>query len=200
MAKSAYCNFESEYCSYIGSRYALQLSDTILIGQDKSTLLTEGTKLTRDTLFFLNDEDEAETKKERKPLVPPRANGSPVKKTAGTKVLRNQSRRAAQDEVHQTAATRLIEHQKELRDKLQEEGLRRFSEEGSGIGAREGKTWKKFQSFKGEAALPPDVDKLRVSFILSCLGQYLKNRHRSTLIGRFRQSFFLYTVLLCLYT
>ena len=121
-------------------------------------------------MFFLNDEDVPKAKKERKPLAAPRANGSPVKKTAGTKVLRNQSRRAAQDEVHQTAAARLVEHQKELRDKLQEEGLRRFLEGGAGTGAREGKTWKKFQSFKGEAALPPDVDRLRVSFTLSYLG------------------------------
>ncbi|KAJ3572801.1 hypothetical protein NP233_g2845 [Leucocoprinus birnbaumii] len=143
-------------------KYALQLSDTILVGQDKSTLLTEGTKSPKDTLFFLNDEDEVEEKKERKPPVAPRVNGSPSKKTAGTKVLRTQSRRAAQDEVHQTATTKLIEHQKELRDRLQEEGLRRFSEEGAGTGAREGKAWKKFQSYKGEAALPPEVDRLRI--------------------------------------
>ncbi|KAJ3571319.1 hypothetical protein NP233_g3836 [Leucocoprinus birnbaumii] len=119
-------------------KYALQLSDTILVGQDKSTLLTEGTKSPRDTLFFLNDEDEVEEKKERKPPVAPRANGSPSKKTAGTKVLRTQSRRAARDEVHQTATTKLIEHQKELRDRLQEEGLRRFLEEGAGQGLAKG--------------------------------------------------------------
>lgn len=100
--------------------------------------------------------------KERKPPAAPRANGSPAKKTAGTKVLRGQNRRAVQDEVHQTAAMKLLEHQKELHDKLQEEGLRRYSEDGGAAGTREGKTWKKFQSYKGEAALPPEVDRLRV--------------------------------------
>jgi nucleosome binding factor SPN SPT16 subunit len=154
--------------SHIPVRYALQLTDTICIGQERSTLLTEGTKSPKDTLFFLNDDDEMEEKKERKAPAVSRANGSPAKKTAGTKVLRNQSRRAAQDEVHQTAATKLREHQKELREKLQEEGLRRYSEEGAGTGTREGKTWKKFQSYKGEAALPPEVDRLRVSPILIC--------------------------------
>jgi nucleosome binding factor SPN SPT16 subunit len=101
-------------------------------------------------------------RKEKKPPANPRANGSPAKKTAGTKVLRGQTRRAAQDEVHQTAAARLLEHQKELHDRLQDEGLRRYSEDGVGTGVREGKTWKKFQSYKGEAALPQDVDRLRV--------------------------------------
>lgn len=112
-------------------------------------------------MFFLNDGVE-EVKKERKPPVAARANGSPVKRAAGTKNLRNQTRRAAQDEVHQTAATKLLEHQKELHERLQEEGLRRHSEDGGGTGTREGKIWKKFQSYKGEVALPSEVDRLRV--------------------------------------
>ncbi|EKM82850.1 hypothetical protein AGABI1DRAFT_53374 [Agaricus bisporus var. burnettii JB137-S8] len=145
-----------------GRKYALQLTDTIVVGQDQSALLTEGTKSTKDTLFFLNDEPEVVERKEKKPAVNARANGSPAKKTAGTKILRGQTRRAAQDEVHQTAAAKLLDHQKELHDKLQDEGLRRYSEDGVGTGVREGKTWKKFQSYKGEAALPQDVDRLRI--------------------------------------
>lgn len=181
------------------SRYALQLTDTIRIGQDKSVLLTEGTKSPKDTLFFLNDEDEVVEKKEKKPPLIPRTNGSPAKKTAGTKVLRGQTRRAAQDEVHQTAAAKLLEHQKELHDKLQDEGLRRHSEDGGGSGTREGKTWKKFQSFKGEAALPQEVDRLRVC--TQCrLPSHSQNLHRSTLIGRLRRLFCLSTALLYLST
>ncbi|ESK83469.1 fact complex subunit spt16 [Moniliophthora roreri MCA 2997] len=145
--------------------YALHLVDTIKVDSDKSSLLTEGTKSTKDCLFFLtpdSEEDEKPQKSDRKPLTQPRANGTPAKKTAGTKVLRN-NRRAAADEVHQTAAARLAEHQKELHEKLQSEGLAKFSEEGSGTSGKEGKGWKKFQSYKGEGALPPDVEKLRIT-------------------------------------
>ena len=37
------------------------------------------------------------------------------------------------------------------------------SSSGSGGKGGEDKTWKKFQSYKGEMALPPEVERLRVS-------------------------------------
>ncbi|GLB35147.1 putative fact complex subunit spt16 [Lyophyllum shimeji] len=146
-----------------GKKYSLHLVDTIRVGADKSVLLTEGARSTKDTLFFLTPESEEEKpKKERNLPVVPRANGSPQKKTAGTKVLRTQTRRAARDEVHLTAAARLAEHQRELHERLQAEGLQRYSEGGGAGAGKEGKGWKKFQSYKGEAALPPEVERLRI--------------------------------------
>lgn len=126
-------------------------------------------KLAKDTLFFLtpDDADEKPKKSERKPPVQARANRSPPKKTVAGKVLRNQTRRAAQDEVHLTAAAKLAEHQRELHEKLQAEGLEKFSEDGGGTGGKEGKGWKKFQSYKGEAGLPVEVERLRVSNLAS---------------------------------
>ncbi|KAF8919602.1 FACT complex subunit SPT16 [Mucidula mucida] len=146
-----------------GSKYALHLADTIQVGEDNSTLLTEGVKNSKDTLFFLDSgsADEKPKKAERKPPVQPRANGSPVKKTVAGKVLRNQTRRT-QDEVHQTALAKLREHQKELHEKIQQDGLAKYSEEGGATGGKEGKGWKKFQSYKGEVALPPEVERLRI--------------------------------------
>ncbi|KAG7092167.1 hypothetical protein E1B28_008536 [Marasmius oreades] len=143
-------------------QYALHLVDTIKVESGRSVLLTEGMKSAKDFLFFLTGESEEEkpAKSDRKPPVQPRANGSPAKKTAGTKVLRN-NRRATQDEVHQTAVTKLAEHQRELHEKLQAEGLAKYSEEG-GSARKEEKGWKKFQSYKGEGALPPEVDRLRI--------------------------------------
>ncbi|KAG6874314.1 hypothetical protein C0995_001539 [Termitomyces sp. Mi166 len=153
----------SDLVDSTGKKYSLHLVDTIRIGVDKSVLLTEGTRSTKDTLFFLTPEsDEAKTQKERKPPTTSRMNGSPQKKTAGTKVLRNQTRRAVQDEVHTSAAARLAEHQRELHEKLQTEGIQRYVEGGGGSGGKEGKGWKKFQSYKGEAALPNEVDRLRI--------------------------------------
>jgi nucleosome binding factor SPN SPT16 subunit len=157
-----------------GKKYALQLNDTIRVGVEKSVLLTEGSRSAKDTLFFLtgDDEDEEPVKVERT-STKARPNGSPVKKVVGGKMLRNQPRRAVQDEVHTSAAARLAEHQRELHDRLQTEGIQRFSEGGSGQGGKEGKGWKKFQSYKGEAALPAEVERLRVCFMVETLVHFL---------------------------
>ncbi|KAJ6488648.1 FACT complex subunit SPT16 [Mycena vitilis] len=143
-----------------GHKYALQLVDTIKIEATKSILLTDGARSIKDTMFFLTPEN-ADEKPKKKPPVIPRKNGSPPKKTVAGKVLRNQTRRT-QDEVHQTAAAKLAEHQRELHDQLQTAGVEKYSEEGEGKEGKEGKGWKKFQSYKGEGGLPGDVEKLRI--------------------------------------
>ncbi|KIK06643.1 hypothetical protein K443DRAFT_674303 [Laccaria amethystina LaAM-08-1] len=148
-----------------GQKYSLHLADTVKIDTSASVLMTEGSKSPKDTLFFLNpeSEDEKPKGKDKNRAFVPKANGSPTKqKTIAGKVLRNQTRRAAQDEVHQTALAKLIEHQRELHERLQAEGLQKFSEDGGGNGGKEGKGWKKFQSYKGEGALPMEVERLRI--------------------------------------
>ncbi|KAF8630400.1 hypothetical protein AX15_002953 [Amanita polypyramis BW_CC] len=143
-----------------GQKYALHLADTVKVEAGRSTLLTEPMRSTKDTLFFLNSEDDDA---EEKPKKRAHVNGSqPKQKTVGGKVLRNQTRRAAQDEVHLTTAAKLAEHQRELQEKLHTEGLKKYSEDGVGTSGKEGKGWKKFQSYKGEAALPAEVEKLRI--------------------------------------
>ncbi|KII88934.1 hypothetical protein PLICRDRAFT_175186 [Plicaturopsis crispa FD-325 SS-3] len=151
-----------------GKKYSLQLTDTVKIGDEKAILLTEGSRSPKDTLFFLNQEsdgDKKPAKPAKKPPVKPLGNGhaSPVKsKTVGGKVLRNKTRSAAQDEVLQSTAAKIAEHQTELHANLQTEGLAKYSEEGGGSGGKEGKGWKRFQSYKGEAALPKEVESLRI--------------------------------------
>ena len=138
------------------------------VESDSATLLTEGMKSNKDTLFFLTPEsgDEKPKKNEKKPPVLPRTNGSPPKlKTVGGKVLRNQTRSARQDEVHMTTAAKIAEHQRELHARLHSEGLQKYSEEGGGTGGKEGKGWKRFLSYKGEAALPTEVERLLVRII-----------------------------------
>ncbi len=61
-----------------------------------------------------------------------------------------------------TSAARIAEHQKELHAARQREGLAKYSEEGAGTGNKEGAGWKRFQSYKGEAALPKEAESLRV--------------------------------------
>ncbi|KAJ7074321.1 FACT complex subunit SPT16 [Mycena amicta] len=140
-----------------GKKYALQLVDTIKVESQKSTLMTDGTRSIKDTMFFLTPDEEEEKPRKKAPAIP----RSPVKKTAGGKQLRNQPRRT-QDEVHQSAATKLAEHQRELHHELQTRGLAKFSEGGGAQEGKEGKGWKKFQSYKGEGGLPTEVERLRI--------------------------------------
>jgi nucleosome binding factor SPN SPT16 subunit len=149
----------------------LHLVDTVKIEQEKAILLTEGVKSTKDTLFFLTPTSDAEDKKRKEAKAPPvkraaNGNNSPMKhKTVAGKVLRNKTRSAAQEEVVVTAAAKLAEHQAELHEQLQIEGLAKYSEEGGGGGGKEGKGWKRFQSYKGEVALPKEVESLRVGHL-----------------------------------
>ncbi|KAH7910168.1 FACT complex subunit SPT16 [Hygrophoropsis aurantiaca] len=157
----------SDLTDEAGKKYALHLVDTVKVGADKAVLLTEGARSPKDTLFFLNIDNEGEndstSKVPKKPPVKPIANGSPIKnKTVAGKVLRNKTRSAAQEEVLLTTAAKIKEHQAELHDNLQSEGLAKYSEEGGGSGGKEGKSWRRFQSYKGEAALPKEAENLRI--------------------------------------
>ncbi|TFK83944.1 FACT complex subunit SPT16 [Polyporus arcularius HHB13444] len=151
-----------------GKKYALQLIDTVLVGSDKATCLTSGVKSVKDTMFFLNqDEGEGQSSKVPKKAATAKvaaiSNASPTKhKMAGGKVLRNKTRSAAQEELVQSMTAKIAEHQRELHTKLHQEGLARFSEGSGGTGGKEGKGWKRFQSYKGEAALPREVENLRI--------------------------------------
>ncbi|OCB84155.1 FACT complex subunit SPT16 [Sanghuangporus baumii] len=152
-----------------GNKYSMLLTDTVKVDHEKGICLTDCIKSSKDVLFFLNtgsdeEEEKEKTKSSKKPPVKP-LNGvaSPAKhKVAGGKVLRNKTRGAAQDDVIQTTAARIAEHQRELHAQRQAEGLARYSEEGQGTGTKEGKGWKRFQSYKGEAGLPKEVEILRI--------------------------------------
>ena len=139
----------------------MQLVDTVKIGLEKALCFTDVVKSTSDVMLYFTDED-AEKKAPKKPA---KANGGPSPskhKTAGGKVLRNKTRSAAQAEIVQSAAQKIAEHQKELHEKIQAEGLEKWTESGTKAGGNEGKTFKKFQSYKGEAALPKEAESLRV--------------------------------------
>ncbi|KZT03503.1 FACT complex subunit SPT16 [Laetiporus sulphureus 93-53] len=150
-----------------GHKYALQLIDTVQINDDKAVCLTTGVKSIKDTMFFLNQEADGDAKAgasgKKASTTKTKGNGSPTKnKMAGGKVLRNKTRSAAQEESIQTTAAKIAEHQRELHVRLQSEGLAKYSTGGGGIGRNEGKGWKRFQSYKGEAALPKEAESLRI--------------------------------------
>ena len=150
-------------------RYSVLLIDTVKIDHEKGICLTEGMKQAKDVLFFINTQsdeevDKAKSKSKKPPVKPLNGSASPAKnKVAGGKVLRNKTRSAAQEDVISTTAARIAEHQRELHAARQRDGLAKYSEEGGGAGNKEGKTWKRYQSYKGEAGLPKEIESMRVS-------------------------------------
>lgn len=149
------------------------LIDTVKIDHEKGICLTDCIKQPKDVLFFLNsqsDEEEEKTKgKAKKPPVKPLNGDASKNKVVGGKVLRNKTRSSAQEDVVMTTAARIADHQRELHAQRQRDGLAKYSEGGQGLGNKEGKGWKRFQSYKGEAGLPREVENLRVRcFIYLC--------------------------------
>ncbi|KAF7972111.1 hypothetical protein HWV62_18942 [Athelia sp. TMB] len=61
-----------------------------------------------------------------------------------------------------TTAAKIREHQIELHAALQADGLAKHAEGGAGTGGKEGKGWKRFQSYKGDAALPKEVESMKI--------------------------------------
>ena len=83
-------------------------------------------------------------------------------KVVGGKALRQKTRGAQSQQDAQTTQAKIVAHQKELHAKRQADGLARY-EAGGGAGAgQEGKGWKRFVSYKGEAGLPEEVKDARV--------------------------------------
>lgn len=106
-----------------------------------------------------------------------KANGASPKKSdvkgvqAGSKVLRAKTRQQFMDpEASTTLVARIAEHQKELHLQRQDEGIARFAGEDDRTGREDGKIFKRFQSYKGEAALPKEVESLRVRSNVTCFG------------------------------
>lgn len=105
--------------------------------------------------------------KPKKTALPSVKNGkaSPANKVVGNKVLRGKTRGAAVDNLQEEQA-KLAAHQKILHQQRQQEGLARWAGEEGDLTGKEGKTWKKYQSYKGEGALPPVVQNMKVNYIL----------------------------------
>lgn len=102
-------------------------------------------------------------------------------KVVGGKALRQKTRGAQSQQDAQTTQAKIVAHQKELHAKRQADGLARYEAGGSAGAGQEGKGWKRFVSYKGEAGLPEEVKDARVSDLrwkittrcLSCLFRYI---------------------------
>jgi nucleosome binding factor SPN SPT16 subunit len=145
------------------NRYAISLADTVKIGPNGATVMSEGMKSKDDVHFFTPAEEKKSTKTDRS------KNGgkpSPRKATATTIVkskLRGEGR-----EIDHSAAINRKAHQKELAAKLHAVGVDKYAEDGGNGKARE-KQWKRFESYARDTQLPDTVAAQRVSSFLSII-------------------------------
>lgn len=155
-------------------RYAIGLTDTVKVTANSSVCLTEGSKTPTEYIFrFEEPKEKSSVSKvangsDRKviraesDISPPKVkplNGVAV----GSKVLRGKTRQQLLDpEASKSVQAKISHHQKELHTQRHQEGLERFAGD-DGINTEDNrKTWKRFQSYKGEAGLPKEAESLRV--------------------------------------
>ncbi len=161
--------------------YALLLVDTVKVNEGPASYLTERVKSTSDLSFF-KDEDEEEDGSEADVKVAKsegkssaKGVGSSIKGkgkakildgtaeskvTPGGKVLRNKTRGKDAEEA---VDKRIAEHQRELARQRHEDGLARFENDGEDEDKANGKTFKKFESYKRDHMLPTKAQDLKVS-------------------------------------
>ncbi|KAH8926655.1 SPT16-domain-containing protein [Atractiella rhizophila] len=137
--------------------YAMSLTDTVLVQKDSGKSLSPGMKEKADVVFYLNADDPKS--KQKKPAAVARTRGGGDKSSA---VMATKLRAEAREVDHEMSNKRKM-HQKELAQKIQEEGVERYGS-GQGTGAKEKKEkkWKRFESYARESLIPDSVKDLRV--------------------------------------
>ncbi|SCU97859.1 LAMI_0F11804g1_1 [Lachancea mirantina] len=151
-------------CSQTKTNYALQIADTVILDQNDGTpsILTNYTKSKAQVSFYFNNEEEEinpKTKKEGSSGLPP----APIKNEGNSKILRSKLRgdsRVAED--NQKDQIRK-EQQKKLHEKLQKNGLLRYSAADANDEERKPQPqFKKYESYVRETQIPNSVRDLRV--------------------------------------
>lgn len=151
--------FNSLKDSKTDKNYALQLSDSILLAPTNENVepqyLTNCARTpSQISFYFNNEEDENESKKAKKP----------VKSEPNSKILRTKLRGEARGDSHETQKEQIRkENQRKLHEKLQKNGLLRFSAaDANGSGNEQRQYFKKYESYVRDSQLPSNVRDLRV--------------------------------------
>ncbi|KAK5113147.1 FACT complex subunit spt16 [Meristemomyces frigidus] len=142
------------------AKYALMLSDTVRInpaGTDQAFSFTKDAPSdVESTSFFFNEEEE---EKKEKPKAKKDSRVGAVASSNITKTrLRGQGGTTQNEE--KEAARR--EHQKELHQKKQQEGLEKYAEGHGNLNGTEEKKFKRFESYKRDTQFPSKVKDLIV--------------------------------------
>jgi nucleosome binding factor SPN SPT16 subunit len=139
--------------------YSLMLSDTVRVtgSGDAYCFTKDAPRDMESASFFFNDEEEEEAKPKAKPKKDPRVGAVASSNITKTR-LRGQGG-ATQNEEKEAARR---EHQKELHDKKQKEGLAQYTEGHGNLNGTEEKKFKRFESYKRDTQFPARVKQLEV--------------------------------------
>ncbi|KAK9717864.1 FACT complex subunit spt16, variant 2 [Basidiobolus ranarum] len=141
--------------------YSLLLIDTVRVTNDTPIVLTECSANLNDISYFFKDEageEESDTitkiDRDTKPV------DSSPQHPKNSAILKSKFR--SQEQTDESSEQKRKNHQKELAEQIQVEGLARFS--GGKEENQDDKkvTFKKFESYKRETLLPKEVKELRV--------------------------------------
>lgn len=141
-------NLENQSNDSKNKVYSLFLGDTVQVTQSDPIILTEADKQLSVISYTFGDEDEEDDATKITEL--PRKRGAILE----SQLRSNEDR--AENEAKRKA------HQKSLHEKRLKDGLARFSEtQDSGV-EKQKLAFKKFESYRKDAPLPPNVSELKV--------------------------------------
>ncbi|KAK4934442.1 FACT complex subunit spt16, partial [Elasticomyces elasticus] len=156
-----------------GTNYSLMLMDTIRVARGEPVVFTNGAKTDQDSVefYFKDDEEEVKPKQEKKKNV--------ASAIATSNITSSRTRNANRvDTQKEEEEGRRREHQKELAQRKQREGLEKFQEATGALNGEDEKKFKKFESYKREGQLPPRikdmvvyVDVKAITVILPIMGR-----------------------------
>ncbi|KOS21394.1 FACT complex subunit SPT16 [Escovopsis weberi] len=137
--------------------YSLVLTDTIRVTTTEPVVFTSEAPTSADVnSFFFKDDEEAEPtpKKEKK--------DSRVGAVATKNITSTRLRSERTTQVDEDADKKRREHQRDLAQKKQKEGLARFAESTSGQNGGEVKKFKRFESYKRDNQFPPKIKNMEI--------------------------------------
>ncbi|GAA5943636.1 hypothetical protein JCM10213_008931 [Rhodosporidiobolus nylandii] len=179
--------------------YAISLVDTVQVGKNGSTILADGMKGKDDIMFYLEEE-------QKKPAKAAKANDAPSRRNAQPTAVVKSKLRNENREIDADALNRRKQHQRELAERRQQEGIEKYSGEGGGGGNNREKQWRRFESYVKDSQLPDAVstqkivvDARRLTLILPING-FAVPFHVNTLKSLIKQDEGDYTVLRFMFT
>lgn len=135
-----------------GSTYSLLLMDTIRVSRSESVVFTKDASTDLDSIefYFKDDEEDVKPKQEKKKAGASAIVTSNIKSSRTRGANRTDTKKEEED-------VRRREHQKELAEKKQREGMDRFSEATGALNGEDEKKFKKFESYKRDSQLPTRI-------------------------------------------
>ncbi len=140
-----------------GATYSLALCDTVRVTRGEPVVFTKEALTDLDSIeFYFKDEEEAKPKQEKakKP-------GASAVVTSNIKSSRLRGANRG-DNAKEEEEQRRREHQKELAQKKQREGMDKYAEALGDLNGDNEKKFKKFESYKRDSQLPPRAKDLIV--------------------------------------